>query len=65
METKERDYFSTFVSVSKAISSSLNLQEVLNLIVNHAVDSLEIKAGAISLLNKKRNRLKVGAYSPS
>ena len=59
MQAKERDYFSAFVSVSKAISSTLNLQEVLDLILQHAISSLELKAGAISLWNKKENRLQL------
>jgi signal transduction protein with GAF and PtsI domain len=59
MQAKEQDYFSAFVSVSKAISSTLNLQEVLNLILKHAVSSLGLKAGAISLLDKKNNRLQL------
>jgi GAF domain-containing protein len=59
MGNKQQDFFSAFVDVSKAISSSLNLQEVLDLIVKHAVDTLELSAGAISLLNKKDNRLEM------
>ena len=59
MKPEERDYFSAFVSISKAISSSLNLQEVLDLIVRHAVDSLDLKAGALSLWNRKENRLEL------
>ncbi|MCP4109717.1 MAG: GAF domain-containing protein [Desulfobacteraceae bacterium] len=56
---KEKDYFSAFVSVSKAISSTLDLKEVLELILQKAVDSLSLKAGIISLWNKKENRLEL------
>ena len=59
MGAREQDYFSAFVSVSKAISSTLDLQEILNLILKHAVSSLNFKAGAISLLDKKNNRLQL------
>jgi len=59
MVTKSQDYFLAFVHVSKAISSTLNLQEVLDLIVKEAIRSLELKAGAISLLNKKEGRLEL------
>jgi GAF domain-containing protein len=59
MQEKEPDYFSAFVSVSKAISSSLDFQEVLGLIVKHAVESLELKAGALSLWNRRENRLEL------
>ena len=59
MQEKEPDYFSAFVSISKAISSSLDFQEVLGLIVKHAVESLELKAGALSLWNRRENRLEL------
>ena len=62
MAVIENDYLSAFASVSKAISSSLNLQEVLDLIVEHAVESMDLKAGALSLLNKKGNRLELIAH---
>ncbi len=45
--------------MSKAISSSLNLDEVLDTILKNAIESLNLKAGVISLLNKKENRLEV------
>jgi GAF domain-containing protein len=56
---REDSFFSTFVKVSKAISSSLDLQEVLDLILKSAIDSMDLKAGVISLLNKRENRLEV------
>jgi GAF domain-containing protein len=59
MSASDRNFFSAFVSVSKAISSTLNLNKVLDLIVEHAVKSLDLKAGALSLWNKKENRLEL------
>ena len=59
---KEESYFTTFIKVSKAISSSLDLQEVLDLILKNAVDSQGLKAGVISLLSRKDNHLKVIAH---
>lgn len=59
MGTKTQDYFLAFVHVSKAISSTLNLQEVLDLIVKEAIRSMGLKAGAISLLNEKEGRLEL------
>jgi GAF domain-containing protein len=59
MQYEERDFFTAFVSISKAISSSLKLKEVLDLIVKHAVDSLGLKASALSLWNRKTNRLEL------
>jgi GAF domain-containing protein len=63
MEKKGYEYFSAFVSVSKAISSTLNLKKVLDLIIREAIGSLYLKAGAISLLNKKENRLELIAQN--
>ena len=60
--SREQDYFSAFVSISKAISSIGSLQDVLDLILKHAVESLDLKAGVISLLNKKENTLEVIAH---
>ena len=59
---REESFFTTFIKVSKAISSSLDLQEVLDLILKNAVESQELKAGVISLLSKKDNHLKVIAH---
>jgi GAF domain-containing protein len=59
MQAREQDYFRAFVSVSKAISSTLNLQEVLDLILKYAIQSIDLKAGAISLWNMKENRLQL------
>lgn len=59
METKDRDYFMAFVHVSKAISSTLDLQEVLDIILKEGIDSLSLHAGAISLLNKREDRLEL------
>ena len=59
MSSSDRNFFSAFVSVSKAISSTLNLTQVLDLIVEHAISSLDLKAGALSLWNKKTNQLEL------
>lgn len=59
---KDESYFTTFIKVSKAISSSLDLKEVLDLILKNAVESQGLKAGVISLLSKKDNHLKVIAH---
>jgi len=59
MESKGHDFFSAFVNISKAISTSHDLREVLDLIVKHGVDSLSMKAGSISLWNRKENRLEL------
>ncbi len=56
---EKQDFFVAFVSISKAISSSLDLREVLDLIVKHAVDSLDLRAGSLSLWNKDKNQLEL------
>jgi GAF domain-containing protein len=60
--TREEGFFTTFIKVSKAISSTLDLQEILDLILKNGIDSLDLQAGVISLLNKKDNRLEVIAH---
>ncbi len=62
METHEHDYFRAFVNVTKAISSTLDLQEVLDRIVANAVEVLELKAGLFSLWNKQENRLEIVSH---
>lgn len=59
MDNDKRDFFRAFVNVSKAISSTLDLKKVLDLIVENAVDVLKLKAGAISLWNRQENRLEM------
>lgn len=55
----QRDFFSAFVNVSKAISSTMNIQEILDLIVRNAVEALELMAGAFSLWRRRENRLEM------
>ncbi|UCH11438.1 MAG: GAF domain-containing protein [Fidelibacterota bacterium] len=62
MKAHERQYFRAFVNVIQAISSTLDLQEVLDRIVANAVEVLELKAGIISLWNKHENRLEVVSH---
>ncbi len=62
METHEHDYFRAFVNVTQAISSTLDLQEVLDRIVANAVEVLELKAGLFSLWNKQENRLEIVSH---
>ena len=59
MKDIERHYFKAFVNVAQAISSTLDLQEVLDLIVANAVEVLDLKAGLFSLWNRHQNRLEI------
>ncbi len=52
----------TFEELKKAVSSTLNLKEVLNLIVQGVVRVMKVKGSTLSLLDKKREKLRVFAY---
>lgn len=52
----------TFEEVKTAISSTLNLKEVLDLIVRGVVKVMKVKGSTLSLLDKKREKLRVFAY---
>ncbi|MCH7613106.1 MAG: GAF domain-containing protein [Candidatus Marinimicrobia bacterium] len=62
MLENNHDYFRAFVNISKAISSTLKLKKVLNLILENAVEFLELSAGVISLWNKTENKLEIIAH---
>jgi signal transduction protein with GAF and PtsI domain len=50
-----------FRDVCKVINSTLNLEEVLNLITENIVNALNLKGCTVFLLDKERNRLEVSA----
>lgn len=52
----------TFAEIKQAISSTLNLKEVLNLIVEGVVKVMKVKGSTLSLLDKNREKLRVFAY---
>jgi len=53
----------TFSELKTAISSTLNLKEVLNLIVHGVVKVMKVKGSTLSLLDKNREKLRVFAYN--
>jgi signal transduction protein with GAF and PtsI domain len=61
MGNKEILYFQMFRDVCKVINSTLNLEEVLNLITENIVTALNLKGSTVFLLDKERNRLEVSA----
>jgi signal transduction protein with GAF and PtsI domain len=61
MGNKEILYFQLFRDVCKVINSTLNLEEVLNLITENIVSALSLKGCTVFLLDKERNRLEVSA----
>jgi FixJ family two-component response regulator len=57
-----RECKAIFEELKRKISSSLNLQEVLDLIAAGVAKGMGVKGCTISLLDKKRDQLKVVAY---
>ena len=52
-------YFKVFFDASQAILSSASLKEILNLLVRRTVDALDVKAGALLLVDEETGRLKL------
>lgn len=61
MQDKQIQYFKLFRDVCKVINSSLNLKEVLILITENIVKTLDVKACTVFLWDKERNTLEVSA----
>ena len=49
MNPEEKGYFDSFLEVVKAVNSTLDRQEVLNLLGSNATQVLNLKASAIRL----------------
>lgn len=52
----------TFEELKKAVSSTLNLKDVLDLIVQGVVKVMKVKGSSLSLLDKTREKMRVFAY---
>jgi FixJ family two-component response regulator len=63
MRLEKRYREDTFQEIKTAISSTLNLKEVLDLIVHGVVKIMKVKGSSLSLLDKKREKLRIFAYS--
>jgi len=59
---EKKVYLESYQNICKAISSSISLNEVLNLIVTNAVKVMNVKASMLRLLNKETQKLEVAAY---
>ena len=55
-------YLESYQNICKAISASLSLDEVLELIVTNVVKVMNVKASLLRLLNKETNQLELAAY---
>ncbi len=58
----KRVYLESYQSICRAISSSITLKDVLNLIVTNVVKVMNVKASSLRLLDKETNRLELVAY---
>lgn len=61
MNSKERLYLISFQEISKAISSTLSVREVMDLIVNKMAEVMNLKGCTIRLVNPKTNTLELVA----
>lgn len=59
---EKKVYLESYQNICKAISSSLSLDEVLNLVVVNAAKVLNVKASMLRLLNKETQKLEVAAH---
>jgi len=62
MKETEYTYLSAFILITRAISSSLDLKEVLNLILKSICEATSSKGCALMLLNEGGQRLKVKSF---
>ncbi|RPI36800.1 MAG: GAF domain-containing protein [Nitrospiraceae bacterium] len=59
--SREREYLNVFQAVTKAVSSTLNVNEVLQLIVRKIPEVLNLKAATIRLLDDTGKKLRLAA----
>ncbi|MEW6374950.1 MAG: GAF domain-containing protein [Thermodesulfobacteriota bacterium] len=62
MKESEYPYLSAFMQITRAISSSLDLNEVLHLIVKSTCETTGSKGCTLMLLDEKGDRLEVKSY---
>jgi PAS domain S-box-containing protein len=58
----EKEYLRVFEEISKAVSSTLNLNELLNMVVRKIPEVMGLKGGSLRLLDKDRKQLDLAAY---
>ncbi len=59
---EKKIYLESYQNICKAISASISLDEVLQLIVANVVKVMNVKASLLRLLNKETQQLEVAAY---
>ena len=55
-------YLESYQNICKAISASISIDEVLDLIVTNVVKVMNVKASLLRLLNKETRELEIAAY---
>jgi signal transduction protein with GAF and PtsI domain len=60
--SKEKEYLRVFEEIAKVVSSTLNLNEVLDAIVKKIPQVMGLKGSSLRLLNKENNQLELVAY---
>jgi signal transduction protein with GAF and PtsI domain len=61
MKLQEKSYFDSFREVAKAVNSTLDLHEVLNLLVSDVTQAMDLMGCAIRLLDRKTRTLELVA----
>jgi signal transduction protein with GAF and PtsI domain len=61
MKPQEKGYSDSFLEVVKAVNSTLDRQEVLDLLVSNVTQVMDLKASAIRLLDEKQRTLELVA----
>ena len=60
--SREKEYLRVFEEITKTISSSLDVKEVLNMIVRKIPEVMGLKGGMLRLINKEKKQLELVAY---
>jgi PAS domain S-box-containing protein len=60
--SKEKEYLRVFEEITKAVSSSLNVNEVLSMIVRKIPEVLGLKGSSLRLLNEEEKQLEIAAH---
>ncbi len=60
--SKEKEYLRVFEEVTKAISSTLNLNDMMDLIVRKIPEVMGLKGSSLRLLDKEKKQLELVAY---
>ncbi len=58
----EKEYLRVFEEISKAVSSTLNLNELLDMVVKKIPEVMGLKGGSLRLLDKEKKQLDLAAY---